>query len=63
VKQAGSWCALSQVALMGVVGSAVSAMDANRGVAGIARCGLVFLRILADNEYDKVMCAMKRDCV
>jgi hypothetical protein len=41
-----------QVALMGVVGSAVAAMDANRGVAGVARCGLDFLRILTDDEDD-----------
>ena len=47
-----------QVVLMGVVGSAVAAMDANTGAAGVARCGLDFLRILADDEddeYDKVV--------
>jgi hypothetical protein len=48
---------------MGVVGSAVAAMNANRGVAGVARCGLDFLRILADDEDDSVMCAMTRGSV
>jgi hypothetical protein len=47
-----------QVALMGVVGSAVAAMDANPGVAGVAGCGLDFLRILAEAEENKVMWAM-----
>jgi hypothetical protein len=47
-----------QVALMGVVGSAAAAMDANRGAVGVARCGLDFLSRLAENEDDTVMCAM-----
>ncbi len=43
-----------QVALMGVVSSAVAAMDAHRGVVAVAEEGLWFLRNLSVAEANKV---------
>ncbi len=43
----GGRLAVVQVALMGVVSSAVAAMDAHRGVAAVAEHGLGFLRYLS----------------
>jgi hypothetical protein len=38
---------LTQVPLMGVLGTAVAALDAHRGLWMVARRGLLFLRVLA----------------
>ncbi len=43
-----------QVALMGVVSSAVAAMDAHRGVAAVAEQGLALLRILSRGDANRV---------
>jgi hypothetical protein len=43
-----------QVALMGVVSSAVAAMDAHRGVAAVAEQGLALLRFLSRESANRV---------
>ncbi len=43
-----------QAALMGVVSSAVAAMDAHRGVPAVAEQGLRFLRNLSVAEANRV---------
>ncbi len=43
-----------QVALMGVVSSAVAAMDAHRGVAAVAEAGLDFLHGLSASDANRV---------
>ena len=45
---------LVQVALMGVVPSAVAALDAQRGSAEVAECGLGFLWNLSAPSENKV---------
>jgi hypothetical protein len=43
------------MALMGVVPSAVAALDAQRGSAEVAECGLDFLVNLSEAPENKVM--------
>jgi hypothetical protein len=50
-----AFCAYGvQVALMGVVASAVAAVDAHRGIAEVARAGLGFLENLAVDRENMV---------
>ena len=53
-----------QVALMGLVSSAVAAMDAHRGVAAVAEHGLCFLRCLSIADANRVCarCLRSVDC-
>jgi hypothetical protein len=53
------WCcvwgwSVVQVPLMGVLNSAVAAVDAHRGIAGVAELGVFFLRSLAWADANKV---------
>ncbi len=50
----GTCADVVQAALMGVVSSAVAAMDAHRGVAVAAEYGLGFLRNLSVAEANRV---------
>ncbi len=51
----------AQVPLMGVVDSAVRALDAHRGDARVARVGLDFLALLATDTENKVWASQTRD--
>jgi hypothetical protein len=51
-----------QVALMGVVSSAVAALDANRGIPEVASAGLAFLLNLAMAPENQVTLAMMQCC-
>ena len=49
-------CLCDQVALMRVVDSAMAALDAHRGVSGVAKNGLGFLRNMASAGENRVGC-------
>jgi hypothetical protein len=51
-----------QAALMGVVSSAVAALDANRGIAEVVSAGLCFLQNLAMAPENQVTLAMMQCC-
>ncbi len=52
-----------QVALMGVVSSAVAAFDAHRGVPAVAEQGLALLRFLSRESANRVCVAWTVDKV